>query len=222
MIEYSPVFMTGDFFKKKNIIDIDHFLQGGFHMAVIDVELYSENTDYFVVFHNIETESQKNRIKDWVNTLRGVSNSFSEYMFVKDIDEGDEYESRESMAGKLSIIPDGRYAGLTIEDAYNMNGHYSLAEILLNVKKMKNATPEELDSIYRETVEYTIPLLKEKEIEFEDFLAAYKPFLKNYVPGEGKTLDDWLELPPAEQDVAYDEMVNKIVERMYGSIQQAA
>jgi len=190
-------------------------------MAVVNVEMHSEGNDFFVVFHDIETEEQKNRIKDWVNTLRGVSTSFSEYMFVDDMDEECE-EDEDDRTGTVSIIPDGKYAGSTIDDAYNMNGHYSLADILLNVKKMKNATPEELDAIYEEAVRYTIPLIRDKEIEFDDFIAAYKPFLKNYVPAEGKTVEDWLTLPPAEQDIAYDEMINKIVERMYKSIQKEA
>ena len=190
-------------------------------MAVVNVEMHSEGNDFFVVFHDIETEEQKNRIKDWVNTLRGVSTSFSEYMFVDDMDEERE-EDEDDRTGTVSIIPDGKYAGSTIDDAYNMNGHYSLADILLNVKKMKNATPEELDAIYEEAVRYTIPLIRDKEIEFDDFIAAYKPFLKNYVPAEGKTVEDWLTLPPAEQDVAYDEMINKIVERMIKSIQKEA
>lgn len=191
-------------------------------MAVVNVEMHSEGNDFFVVFHDIETESQKNMIKDWVNTLRGVSTSFSTYMFVDDTDEDDEEEKEDDRTGTMSIIPDGKYAGSTIDDAYNMNGHYSLADILINVKKMKNATPEELDAIYEEAVRYTIPLIRDKEIEFEDFIAAYKPFLKSYVPAEGKTVEDWLSLPEAEQNIAYDEMINKIVERMYKSIQNKA
>lgn len=189
-------------------------------MSVVDVDMFMEDQDYHVIFHHIETPEQRKRIKDWVNTLRGVSTSFSQYLFINDMDDDSDIDDGEiNMAGTISIIPEGRYKGLTIEDAYNMSGHYSLAEILLNVKKMKSISPEEADSIYREAVEYTIPLLKDKEIEFEDFLAAYKPFLKNYVPGEGKPLEDWLLLPPAEQEIAYDEMVNKIIERMYKSIE---
>lgn len=192
-------------------------------MAVVDVDMYKEDQDYHVIFHHIETPEQRKRIKEWVNTLRGISTSFSEYLFINDMDEDpDTDDSDINMAGTISIIPEGRYRGLTIEDAYNINGHYSLAEILLNVKKMKSISEEEADSIYREAVEYTIPLLKEKDIEFEDFLAAYKPFLKQYVPGEGKPLEDWLLLTPGEQEIAYDEMVNKIIERMYKSIETPA
>lgn len=192
-------------------------------MAVVDVDMYKEDQDYHVIFHHIETPEQRKRIKEWVNTLRGISTSFSEYLFINDMDEDpDTDDSDINMAGTISIIPEGRYRGLTIEDAYNINGHYSLSEILLNVKKMKSISEEEADSIYREAVEYTIPLLKEKDIEFEDFLAAYKPFLKQYVPGEGKPLEDWLLLTPGEQEIAYDEMVNKIIERMYKSIETPA
>ncbi len=193
-------------------------------MAVVDVDMFMEENDYHVVFHNIETPEQKKRIKDWVNTLRGVSTTFSEYLFVNDMDDDSEKDEDNEMniAGTLSIIPEGKYRGLTIEDAYNMNGHYSLADILINIKKMKSISPEEADAIYREAVEYTIPLLKEKDIEFEDFLAAYKPFLKQYVPGKGKKLEEWLLLSPAEQNIAYDEMVNKIIERMYKSIEKTA
>lgn len=192
-------------------------------MAVVDVDMYKEDQDYHVIFHHIETPEQRKRIKEWVNTLRGISTSFSEYLFINDMDEDPDTDDGDiNMAGTISIIPEGRYRGLTIEDAYNINGHYSLAEILLNVKKMKSISEEEADSIYREAVEYTIPLLKEKDIEFEDFLAAYKPFLKQYVPGEGKPLEDWLLLTPGEQEIAYDEMVNKIIERMYKSIETPA
>ena len=188
-------------------------------MAVVDVDMYSDESDYYVVFHGIETNEQKNRIKDWVNALRGVSNQFSEYLFIHDLEENDEDDFMEkSLVGTISIIPEGRYKGYTIEDVYNANGHYGLAEILLGVHKMESISIEERKTIYRETVEYTIPLLKDQEIEFEDFLSAYKRFVLQYTPGEGKTVDDWLTLPQPEQKYAYDEMVNKIVERMYNSI----
>lgn len=192
-------------------------------MAVVDVEMYSEDNDYVVLFHNVTTDEQKNRIKDWVNTLRGVSTNFSEYLFINDIDmDNEDTNKEESLAGSISIIPEGRYAGLTIEDAYNINGHYSLADILLNINKMKNATQEEKNSVYKETVEYAIPLIKDKDIDFEDFLDAYKPFIKQYTPGEGKELKDWLKLAPSEQEVAYDEIINKMVERMLNSLKKVA
>lgn len=187
-------------------------------MAVVDVDMYSEENDYFVIFHSIETNEQKNRIRDWVNALRGVSNQFSEYLFIHDFEENDEEFMEKSMVGTFSIIPEGRYKGYTIEDVYNANGHYGLAEILLNIHKMGSVSDEEKKNIYQETIEYTIPLLKDQEIEFEDFIRAYKPFLRQYTPGEGKTVDDWLKLPPAEQTYAYNEMVNKIVDRMYNSV----
>ena len=184
-------------------------------MAVVDVDLYQEEQDYYVVFHRIQSEGQKERIREWVDTLRGISTSFSEYMFINDMDK----EEDETMTGTLSIIPEGKYSGLTIDDAYNMNGHYSLSDILLNAKSMKSVTQEEAEHLYREAVEYTIPLLKDQEISFEDFLAAYKPFLKRYTPGEGKPLEDWLLLPQKEQAVAYEEMISKMIERMYKSIE---
>ena len=190
-------------------------------MAVVDVEMYSEEDNYFVVFHNIDTEEQKQRIKDWVNTLRGVSTNFSEYLFVNDIDndDTDPYEDGTALGGSNLIIPDGRYAGLTIEDAYNINGHYSLSNLLLTVHKMHNATEEEIGDLYKELVEYSIRLIKDKEIDFDDFIDAYRPFIKQYTPGEGKTIDDWLKMSTAERRVAYDEIVNKMIERMLNSIQ---
>lgn len=188
-------------------------------MAVVDVDMYSEENDYYVVFHGIETNEQKNRIRDWVNALRGVSNQFSEYLFIHDLEDNEDEDFMEkSLVGTISIIPEGRYKGYTIEDVYNANGHYGLAEILLGVHKMESIPMEERKTIYQETVEYTIPLLKDQEISFEDFMSSYHAFVRQYTPGEGKTVEDWLKLPLSEQKYAYEEMVNKIIDRMYNSI----
>lgn len=192
-------------------------------MAVVDVDMYQDENDLFVVFHDVETKDLKDRIREWVNALRGVCTTFSDYIFLNDLDEDKEDKDpfeEPNMTGTISIIPEGRYRGNTIEDAYNMNGHYSLSEILLTVKKMQSITPEERETIYREAVEYTVPLLKERDIEFEDFLSAYKPFLKKYTPGEGKQYEDWLKLTPAEQEFAYEKMTNEIVGRMLKSIEK--
>ena len=189
-------------------------------MAVVDVDLYTEETDVHVVFHGVEDDEQKSRIKDWVDTLRGVSDSFSKYMFVEDLDQVNDEEDMDydESVGTQFIIPEGKYKGMTIDDVYNMYGHYSLSELMRSINKMESITPEERKQLYKEVIQYAVPLIRQKETSFEDFIDAYSAFLKDHVPAPGKTLKDWLKLPKEEQRIAYDAMADHIIERMLNSI----
>lgn len=190
-------------------------------MSVVNVEMYSENTDIYVIFHNVQDEAQKGQIKHWVTTLQGISEQESKYMFVDDLDLSADDDYYDNTLGMQSIIPEGKYRGMTVDDAYNMYGHHSLVELMLGINKMEKLTAEEKENLYREVILYAVRLLRQKEISFANFLDAYSVFLKKQLPpGEGKCLEDWLTLPMEEQKVAYDEMVDQIVERMMNSLKK--
>ncbi len=193
-------------------------------MSVVNVEMYSEKTDIYVVFHDVEDEKQKEQIKEWVDNLRGISDSFSRYMFVEDLDkmDDDNEDDYDDSIGTQSIIPEGKYKGMTIDDAYNMYGHYSLVEIMLSIRKMKSISKEENDSLYKEVILYAVRLIRQKETTFANFIDAYKVFLKDQLPQGGEKLEDWLKLPVEEQRVAYDALADQIVERMMNSLQKIA
>ena len=181
-------------------------------MALYDVDIREEEDEVIVVFHGIENEEDKERIGKWVNRL------------VNQEDEDDGLEDEELFydpsIGTRCIIPEGKYRGLTIEDAYNKHGHYALSRLLQDTLKMKFPSFDLNVELYKECVYFTIPYLRQKDIELSDFIQIYRQLLKEKTPGAGKEVEDWLEFDEAEQEFIYDQLVSDMVKRMKESVRK--
>lgn len=157
---------------------------------------------------DIDTEEKKEEAMALLDALKAGTDPvdlFDDQLF----DEGEEDIYYYKPEGFIHI-PDGEYKGYTVQDVYDMYGHQSLSKLLISIKKM-HAPKEELDNLYKEAILFSIPTIRRKEIGIEDFISAYKPFLK------GDT-DKYLALPPEQQEYAYDVIIGNIVGRMEKSI----
>lgn len=180
------------------------------------VEMYNEEDDLHVVFHNL-TEDEIESIKDIIRAFKGISNEYSEYFNqTSDIDDCDEIDDT---IGSQNIIPEGKYKGCTIQDAYNYHGHYSLSKLMQTVLRMTSKSKDYLKALYIETVQFTLPRMQMKEISLLDFIKAYDPFIrKNFNVDKIKSSIN--DLTKEEKDLLYDNIVANLVERMKKSIEK--
>lgn len=84
---------------------------------------------------------------------------------------------------------------------------------------MTTVSAEQLWDLYAEAVQFTIPLIRRKEIDLDDFIRAYKPFLRGKGPTPEGDVEDWLKVPGDQQAVAYNELIENITRRMEKSLQ---
>ena len=180
-----------------------------------NVEMTLDGTDCRIVIHHVESDQDLDRITAILDAYRGALNEFSDY-FCYFYDD-DPYEP-DSSIGSRNIIPEGPYKGYTLQDIYSLNGHYSLSALLQTVRKMKHPSPEKLADLYEEAIRFTVPLIRRKEIDLDDFIHAYKPFLKGKGPTPEGDVEDWLKVPPDQQAIAYNELVDNITRRMENSL----
>ena len=183
-----------------------------------DIEMTREGTDCRIVIHHIASEQDFQRIEAILDAYRSMPNDRSDcfcYFYDDDL-----YEPNSSI-GTRNIIPEGPYEGYTLQDIYSLNGHYSLSRLLQTIRKMKSMSPEKQADLYEETIRYTIPLIRRKEIDLDDFIHAYKPFLKGKGPTPEGDVEDWLNVPSDQQEIAYTELVENMIRRMEKSLTAA-
>jgi hypothetical protein len=181
------------------------------------VEMYNEEKDLHIVFHNVNEEEIES-IKDIIRAFKGISNEYSEYFNNSSYEES-EYDSIDETIGTQYIIPEGRYKGCTVQDAYNYHGHYSLSKLMQTILKMQSKPKEYLRQLFTETVMYALPRIQMKEIGLLDFIKAYEPFIrKSYdVDKIRKSIDS---MQNEEINALYDSIVENITGRMSNSIKQ--
>lgn len=178
------------------------------------VDMYNEGADLHVVFHDVSLDELEN-IKNIIRAYKGLSNEFSEY-FDHHVD--DDEEELDDTIGTQHIIPEGKYKGCTIQDAYNYHGHYSLSELLQTVHRMQSMPRETLGDLYKELVQFTLPRIQMKEITLLDFIKVYEPFLrKGFDIDKIKTAYPTLDAD--SKTMLYDRIIGNITERMKKSIQ---
>ncbi len=180
------------------------------------IELTVNGTDCHITIHNIDSESDMERVNAILAAFRGADNEYADY-FCYFYDD-DLYQPADSV-GSQNIIPEGKYKGFTVQDIYAINGHYSLSLLLQTVYKMMSVPFEIRRALYEEAVHFTVPLIRRKEIDLDDFISAYKPFLKGKGPTPDGDVSDWLKVPPDQQAIAYNELVENITRRMEKSLQ---
>ena len=179
---------------------------------------FMEGSSLHIIIDDITQEEADTLHTAIENCLQCDSITTDDYPYSEPTDEP--WLCPEDMLGTRNLIPEGQYEGFTVSDVYAQNGHYSLAKLLLSIKKMKSMDPRALRTLYEEAIQFTIPLIRRKELDFEDFIAAYKPFLASYV-APGHTAEDWLQNPVEKQDILYDSLIDHITDRMKASIQSA-
>lgn len=178
---------------------------------------FMEGTRLHIIIDDISPEEVDQLHTTIENSLQDKNAvTTDDYPYSEPIDEPWLYP--DDMLGTRNLIPEGRYEGYTVSDVYAQNGHFSLSRLLLSIKKMKNMDIHALQALYEEAIQYTIPLIQRKELDFEDFIAAYKPFLMSYV-APGHTAEDWLQYPVEKQDILYDSLIDSITKRMQASIE---
>ena len=180
------------------------------------VEMYNEENDLHVVFHDLSSDEIEN-IKDIIRAFKGISNEYSEY-FNQTFDEND-YDDMDDTIGSQNIIPEGRYKGCTIQDAYNYHGHYSLSKLMQTVLRMKSKSKDYLKALYIETVQFALPRMQMKEISLIDFIKAYDPFIRKAFNIE-KIKSSVSTLTNEEKELLYDNIINNLTDRMKKSIEK--
>ena len=177
------------------------------------VEMHNEANDLHVIFHDVSPDELEN-IKNIIRAYRGLSNEFSEYF---DHVSSDDEEIDETI-GTQHIIPEGKYKGCTIQDAYNYNGHYSLSKLLQTVFRMSSVSKDEIMSLYKEIVQFTVPRIQMKEISLQDFIKVYEPFLKKNFNLD-KIRREFQSLDAESKTLLYDRIIENITSRMKKSIE---
>ena len=179
------------------------------------VEMYNEEHDLHVIFHDLNPDELEN-IKNIIRALKGISNEYSE-LFDHPMSYDDDDEIDDTI-GTQNIIPEGKYRGCTIQDAYNYHGHYSLSKLLQTVMRMTTVAADKQRDIYRELVQFTIPRMEMKEISLKDFIKVYAPFLKKYFELD-KINAQYSSLDAESKTALYDRILENITGRMKKSIE---
>lgn len=183
--------------------------------------LVNENgTEYNITIKNVFTANDRERIEHIIAAFNGMINEYTDY-FIYDDPEIPDMET-DNAVGTLNLIPEGCYEGMNIQEAYEENGHYALAYIMLKCNKMERISEEKKQMLMEETIQFAIPLIRRQEITFERFLKVYGKFLENKAPGKDKTVYDWLTVPEEEQKIAYNALVDNLTSRMESKIARKA
>lgn len=180
------------------------------------VEMYNEEDDLHIIFHDVDADDLEN-IKNIIRAFKGISNEYSEY-FDHPLSYDDEEEEFDDTIGTQNIIPEGKYKGCTIQDAYNYHGHYSLSKLLQNVLRMTTITKDKQKDLYKELVQFTLPRMQAKVISLKDFIKAYAPFLKKYFDLD-KINAQYDSLDAESRSALYDRILENITGRMKKSIE---
>lgn len=188
-------------------------------MNANDVSSCEKDNVCYITIKNVRNENDRTRIRALVSAFLGVQNEYSDWF--DDIGEVDDTEStEENLIGTLNIVPEGKFIGHTVQDVYCLYGHESLVALLLQINKMTSIDQTKKNDLYRETVQFAIPVIRRKEVDLEGFAEAYAPFLVRKIDGVIGTVEDWLKQPEDRQDEIYDTIIDSIIERMEASLEK--